>query len=160
ARATPVWSMLDIASALSRGGAKLQRQPDGSVLATGKNPSPETYVVTARTKLAGITAIRLEVLSDMRLPSRGPGRAPNGNFVLNEWGLSARAAGGSGKPHRVPLHRAQATFSQEGFPVGAAIDGNPATGWAVVPQTGRSHTAFFELKAPLANPAGTVLTFT
>jgi hypothetical protein len=44
--------------------------------------------------------------------------------------------------------------------VGAAIDGNLTTGWAVAPQFGRAHTAFFELKSPLANAGRTVLTFT
>ena len=38
-----------------------------------------------KTKLKGITAIRLEVLPDPSLPAKGPGRAPNGNFVLNEF---------------------------------------------------------------------------
>jgi hypothetical protein len=159
-RATPVWTTLEVAAAVSAGGAKLTRQPDGSVLATGKNPSPETYTLTLKTKLPRITAIRLEVLSDARLPGQGPGRAPNGNFVLNEFQVTALAAGEAGKPRPVPLHRAQATFSQEGYPVAAAIDGNPDTGWAVVPQTGRSHAATFELKTPLGDPKGNTLTVT
>ena len=33
----------------------------------------------------GITGIRLEVLADKSLPAKGPGRAPNGNFVLNDF---------------------------------------------------------------------------
>ena len=35
-------------------------------------------------KEKGITAIKLEVLPDERLPSNGPGLAPDGNFVLSE----------------------------------------------------------------------------
>jgi hypothetical protein len=159
-KATPVWTPLEVTRAVSTGGATLKRQADGSILATGRNPSPESYVVSARTELAGISAIRLEVLADLRLPSRGPGRALNGNFVLNELRVTAQANGTAAKPQVLLLHRAQATFSQEGFPVSAAIDGNPATGWAVAPQLGRSHTAFFEFKTPLGNPGGTVLTFT
>ena len=45
--------------------------------------------VVAETELTGITGLRLEVLTDPRLPSNGPGRAGDGNFVLNELELTA-----------------------------------------------------------------------
>ena len=32
-----------------------------------------------------ITGIRLEVFADPSLPAKGPGRSPNGNFVLSEF---------------------------------------------------------------------------
>ena len=64
------WMTLDVSRAISKGGAKLTKQPDGSILASGKNPSPETYTVTAITPLQGITALRLEVLPDNSLPKR------------------------------------------------------------------------------------------
>jgi hypothetical protein len=41
-----------------------------------------------------------------------------------------------------------------------AIDGKPDTGWALVPQTGKPHTAVFELKEPINLEEGQVLTFT
>src|SRR5262249_42315761 len=59
----------------ANGGTELTNQPDLSVLATGKNPTPAKYTVTAPTKLTGITAFRLEVLPDPSLPAQGPGRA-------------------------------------------------------------------------------------
>jgi hypothetical protein len=149
-----VWKPLQVSRAESRGGAVLKRQPDGSLVASGKNPTPDTYFVTARSKLSKITAIRLEVLTDPSLPGQGPGRAPNGNFVLNEFVVGVLGGGGPGFPARVPLQNASADFSQEGYPVANAIDGKPQTGWAVVPQVGQPHTAFFELKAPLSNPSG------
>src|SRR5262249_52556377 len=61
---TTSWSPLEIVSAVSMGGAKLNKQPDNSLLVTGKNPFPEKYAVTAKTKLTGITGVRLEVLPD------------------------------------------------------------------------------------------------
>src|SRR5581483_6994940 len=79
------WSNVEVKELKSAGGATLTKQADGSVLASGKNPSPEVYTVTATTKATGITGIRLEVLPDDKLPAKGPGRAPNGNFVLNEF---------------------------------------------------------------------------
>ena len=65
-------------------GATLRKLPDGSVLAGGENPSPDTYTIAAQTELSGITGFRLEVLPDPSLPGGGPGRAVNGNFALNE----------------------------------------------------------------------------
>ena len=43
-----------------------------------------TFVFTARTKVQGITAIRLEALSDPSLVKGGPGRAANANFALSD----------------------------------------------------------------------------
>ena len=45
--------------------------------------------ISAETDLTGITGLRLEVLTDNRLPNNGPGRATDGNFVLNEIELTA-----------------------------------------------------------------------
>jgi hypothetical protein len=127
-----------------------------SLFVTGANPNPELYTIEATTKLQRITAIRLEALNDDRLPAKGPGRAPNGNFVLSEFKVSAAPAGGSQmKP--VVLEKAQATFAQDTFPIGNAIDGNPGSGWAVAPQFGKTHTALFELKEPISNEVGTKL---
>jgi hypothetical protein len=157
---TTIWEPLEILSAASAGGAVLKLQPDGSILPTGKNPSPETYTVKARTKHKGITGIRLEMLTDPTLPAQGPGRANNGNFVLNEFQVQAMAEKSQDKPVAVALHNAQADFSQEAWAVAGAIDGNPTTGWAIAPQFGRPHQAYFELKSPLANANGTQFTIT
>ena len=92
-QAKPVWTVLDVVSAKAKGGAKLTKQPDGSILATGPNPFPETYTLDAKVKLTGVTAIRLEALPDASLPAQGPGRAPNGNFVLNEFKVAAKGEG-------------------------------------------------------------------
>jgi hypothetical protein len=159
-RTQVAWSVLDAASVKSAGGAKLAKQPDGSILASGKNPFPETYTVTASTKLAGITGFRLEVLADDRLPAKGPGRAPNGNFVLNEFKVTAAPEGDPSKAKPVTLHNAHADFSQDQYAVAGAIDGNPETGWAVAPEFGKTHVAVFELKEPVAFDKGMVLTFT
>jgi hypothetical protein len=132
---------------------------DGSILASGKNPSPETYTITAQSKLQGITAIRLEVLPDPSLPVKGPGRAGNGNFVLNEFRLAFTPANEKkGKP--LGLRNAQTDFSQDGWAVAGAIDNNPASGWAVMPEFGKPHWATFELAAPFTLPAGAKFTLT
>jgi hypothetical protein len=156
------WTVLQPAQLKAKAGAVLTKEADGSVFATGKNGYPEIYTLTADTPLAGITAIRLEVLADPRLPSKGPGRAPNGNFVLNEFHITAAPLGEKDKTKAksVLLHKATADFSQDGYAIEGAIDGNPESGWAVVDQTGRSHLAVFETREPIGFPKGTTLTFT
>jgi hypothetical protein len=153
------WATLDVL-ATSQKGATLTRQADGSILASGANPSPDVYTLTAHVKQRGITAIRLEVLTDPSLPGTGPGRGTGGNFVLNELRLTAAPLADPTKVQKIAFGRAEATFSQQNFPVQAAVDNNPATGWGVSPQMGKNHTAIFELQTPIDFPEGTVLTFT
>jgi hypothetical protein len=107
--------------------------------------------------MSGITAIRLEVMADDRMPARGPGRAPNGNFVLHEFKVLVAPANDPKAVKVVKFKRAVADFAQEGFPPQNAIDGKLDTGWAVLPQFGRNHVAVFETREPLGFPAGTVL---
>jgi hypothetical protein len=158
-----IWTILEPATAVSAGGATLTTQADGSIFASGKNPSPDTYTITADTKLTGMTGIRLEVLADPRLPSRGPGRAFNGNFALTEFSVTAAPRGGRAAPTPVPLHKPAASFSQTsygGWPIQAAIDGDPKTGWSVDPCEGESHAATFETRGPVGFHGGTKLVFT
>ncbi len=143
----------------STGKATFTAQPDGAVLVSGPNATPDVYTITAKTDLTNVTAVRLEVLPDDGLPAKGPGRAPNGNFVLNEFKLSWKEAGAAGNPKPLQLFGAVATFSQDQWAVAGAIDNNPATGWAVAPRFGETHTAYFEVKGG-AFPKGAELTFT
>src|SRR5205085_5387992 len=69
--------------ASSSSGARLTEQADHSLLASGGEPGSETYTITAKAGLSGITAIRLEALPDASLPRVGPGRDPYGIFALN-----------------------------------------------------------------------------
>ncbi len=153
-----VWETLDLADVKSKGGAVLTKQKDGSVLASGKNGYPELYSMTATTKLQGITGIRLEVLTDPSLPSKGPGRPPNGNFVLNEFKVQFGKTGDTAKPKSLKLTGAVADFSQDGYPVANAIDNNPDTGWAVAPQLGMPHAAMFKTAMPIGFAEGTTFT--
>ena len=66
------------------------RQDDGSLLAQG-NPGKGTYQLEGELPPGNYSALRLEVLTDKRLPKNGPGRAQNGNFVLSEFEVYAAA---------------------------------------------------------------------
>jgi WD40 repeat protein/mono/diheme cytochrome c family protein len=155
------WVPLGLKVVNASNGATLTRQPDRSIIASGKEGAG-VYTVTAETELKGITAIRLEVLVDDALPKKGPGRGKGGNFVLNEFGVQAASKAKPAPPQKVALQNARADFSQEKFDIAAAIDGNensPNSGWAVSPQMGITHWAVFEPKKPLGDEGGTVLTF-
>src|SRR5262249_44638768 len=49
--AEPTWILLEPSEITPKGGATFTRQPDGSLLATGKNPDFDTYTLVARTGL-------------------------------------------------------------------------------------------------------------
>ncbi len=82
-------------------------------------------------------------MTDDSLPHHGPGRQPmNGNLHISEVEITA--------PEKVNIKRAVADFEQAGYEAKKAIDGSPATSWAVHPQEGRSHAIVFILAKPLA----------
>jgi hypothetical protein len=160
--AEATWTVLEPARFTSVGGATLRKLPDGSLLASGKNPSPDTYTVAVNTDLSPITGFRLQALPDPSLPCTGPGRAPNGNFALNELRVTASPRNGQGEATAVKLRNPAADFSQEtygGWQVAAALDGDPKTGWSIDPLEGAPHVAVFEIEKPIGFPGGTTLAF-
>jgi hypothetical protein len=154
-----VWTVLELSSATSAGGATLTKQQDGSILASGENPSRDTYSITANTKLTGITAIRLELLSDTSLPANGPGRAAMGCFGLHE--LRVTAAPQENPSAVTPVGLKNPVTGRGGVgggPIWHAIDGDPDTDWSIF--SCRPQTAVFQTQQPLGLPSGTLLTFT
>ena len=155
----PSWEPLIPTKVASEAKAKLNiNKQDNTILANGPNPDKETYTVTFTTKQTNITGLRLEVLSDPSLPAKGPGRADNGNIVLNEFTVKAAPSDKLMDVKPVALHKAVATFSQPSYDIAGAIDNNPQTGWALADQLGRNHSALFELKEPVKNANGTTFT--
>ena len=78
------WKPLIPSSVTSADGTTLTASPDGSVLASGKNPEADTYVWTGKAPFAKITGIRVEALPDASLPHGGPGRDFYGNFMMRD----------------------------------------------------------------------------
>ncbi|HEY2147135.1 MAG TPA: DUF1549 and DUF1553 domain-containing protein, partial [Pirellulales bacterium] len=157
--AAPVWTPLDIGIANSTAGATLSKEADGAIIASGKL-AKDKYTLIAATDLAGITGVRLEALADPRLPRGGPGRAPNGNQVLNELRLAVAPLGDPTKTSPVTLQNAQADYNQPGWDVSGAIDSDLATGWALAEQSGKNHVAVFETKENVGAAGGCLLFFT
>jgi hypothetical protein len=155
------WTVLDPASFASAGGATPVKQADGSILFAGPKPEKDVYTIQGFTDLKGITAVRLEVLPDESLPSRGPGRAENGNLHLSEFKLAAAARTANAAVQQVALQNPSADFNQEGWAIAMALDGKPETAWGIHPAEGKRHVAVFEAKEPIAGgDGGATLTFT
>ena len=141
------YTPLDITSLEAKSKAKFKKLPDGSQIATGKAPKADTYTLELAPTTEPLASVKLEVLPDDSLPSKGPGRSNNGNFVLSEFKLLRGP--NLAKAIEVPLHSPKADFEQKGFAAGATQDGNGGTGWAVNGQTGKPHHLTFQLIEPL-----------
>src|SRR5262249_37909374 len=140
---------------------RLEVLDDSSVFSSGDQTKRDVYNLKFRLdqanglrKLAGagpgpgaITAIRLEVLPDERLPKHGPGRVfyegPFGDFFLSELTLTV-----DGRP--VKLSKASHSFAGAGSSAGNAIDGKPETAWTINGGQGKAPPAVFNLAEPLA----------
>ncbi len=111
------WIVLSPKTASATDGVTLTVQSDGSILASGTNPAKTVYTITAEVAALGITGFRIESMEDSSLPDSGPGRSPNGNFVLTEFTVSVSE-----------LHLpASGVFDvSEGFSAGS----NPNAPWA------------------------------
>lgn len=146
------WSPLPIDIIISTSGADLVADGD-SIAARGARPEQDTYVITSQPTPTRVTGVKLDVLSDVSLPMKGPGRNDNGNLHLSELVLEHFPAG-SKEPVRVRLSNARADFDQEGWTIAHAIDGNPKTAWGIHPKVGQDHSAVFALESPLSLAAG------
>jgi hypothetical protein len=154
------WSALEPVEVTSSSGTRLLIQGnDFSMIATtasGPRPPRDTYTVRLKTALKGITAFRLDALTFDELPRGGPGRDPQGGFVVSEVVLQDAA----GRP--IPLRHASASTpmtSARAFAPGAAIDGRTATGgWSLESADRLDHRLVLETVAPVGSTDETALT--
>lgn len=164
--ADAVWTPL-APTKVSAVGSKLAVQPDRSVLASGKSPDKDTYTVEIKGELTAAAGLRIEALPDASLPSQGPGRAGNGNFVLTE--VVARVVQADGTSKDLPFAAAHATFEQttiadknphKAWTAASVIDGDAKGdefGWAVLPRVGQPHQLLLEWREPVTLAAGDTL---
>ena len=124
---------------------RLSVEDDGSIFASGDQSKRDVYTLRFSSELKRITAIRLEVIPDDRLPRRGPGRVyyegQFGDFFLSK--LSVLAGGKA-----VPVRQASATGPNHAA-IAAAIDDDPQTGWTLGAGQGSEHRAVFQLASPV-----------
>ncbi len=151
------WIPLLPESSISKAGAAFARQPDKSLLVTGPNADHDTYVVTLRTTARRVSALRLEALTDPSHTNQSLARSSNGNFVLTDFRVETKESADS-EYRTVELRDAEADFSQKGYPVIDAINGEPENGWAVAGHELRENReALFIFDQPLTFDRETLL---
>jgi mono/diheme cytochrome c family protein len=151
------WQPYKPSEAKSTGGATLTVQDDVAILVEGTSPETDVYDLTLRPGAGKFTALRIEALPS-KFPSgkQGLGRNPDDpNFVISELILEQVADGK--EPVKLKLTNPRADFSQDGWNVTAAIDGDTKTGWAVSPKRDERHVALFDFDPPLEIADGTSL---
>jgi WD40 repeat protein/tetratricopeptide (TPR) repeat protein len=160
ARAPIPWTNLAPDGFRSVAGTTLTCLPDNSVLASGDSPDWDSFILEARTRVRGITAIRLEALTHPSLARNGPGRT-NGNFNLTE--ISLNAAPADAPDQMRPVAFTQATGYVWVDPYGQvfsprlAVDGDRATFWQIWPYVGLEHSAYFAPATPIGAESDSVL---
>lgn len=146
----PKYQNVQLGKPRMESGGALEAQGDGSWFANGK-ADRDTYTFIITQKIDDLVGVKLEVLTDKRLPAGGPGWVAHGNFVLNRFYLEQ-----GGKA--VPISSASADFSQRGWDVAKAIDGDEKTGWAISPEMNKNHYAEFHLAQTVNVSASNPLT--
>ncbi|MCH2181603.1 MAG: DUF1553 domain-containing protein [Mariniblastus sp.] len=133
---------------------------DGSVLISPAD-SKDVYTATSKTDLTGIAGVRLELLPDDALPTKGPGTAGNGNLVLTEFQMEIANPDQPDQWIPVKFSKALANFEQNGLPIANTINGQTtgAGGWALYGNTGKVNWGSYQIAEPVGFPQGTLLRF-
>lgn len=151
------WAPMQVQAAVSQAGATLTAGDDGSYLVEGARGETDVYTITVTTNLESVTGLQLEVLSDPKLPMKGPGRQDNGNLHLNEIGVWLIDPSAPEEPRKLTVVAAEADFNQDGWSIDRAIDSLDATAWGIYPRVGQDHRAVFRLAERTPLPAGSQL---
>ncbi len=144
AASAPGWRVVKPDKVTSELGAKLTRQLDDSILAGGVHHAHDTYRFTATHDMHGVTAFRLEVLPDARLPDNGPGRDETGDFRLAEFRVSLAAPDQTSTARDLEFFSSWQSYYFHGW-AKEAVDGDLSTVWSVFGKMGEAHTAIFVL---------------
>jgi mono/diheme cytochrome c family protein len=156
AKSSTGWVALEPTAARSTGGATLTRQPDGSWLVGGPNPSHDTYELEATLPGGAFGGLLVECFPDASLPNQSVGRAFNGNFVLSRVEVELRPP--EQEPLRPEFQKAVADYSQPGWEIAHTLGKDRGKGWAADGPTRKQPLkAMFLTATPVAAPAGTRL---
>ncbi len=111
---TANWTVLTVISVTGTGGETFDIFPDQSILVGGALPSTTAYTLKAKGISGAVSGFRIELLEHPSLPTNGPGRTGNGNWVLSEFSVSY--SGGVPFPNRAPRGTPDNLTATQGFP--------------------------------------------
>ena len=145
----PAW--LRLLPVQAKGKGPLEIKADGVVAASAIPQKNDVYTITVHTLQKKIKALRLQALA-------GDG------FVLSEINVVAAplntAMKAKIKPAPVKLKAGQASAQDPKFPLSAALDNNPKTGWSVGALANKDQAATFDFEVDIGFDGGTSLTIT
>jgi len=118
------WNPTKLESVTAKGSTQFEDLGDNSWLAI-KPENHETYILEFEANVGILSGLRLEALTHERIPGKGPGYTPHGNFTLNN--VRLEKADGT----EIPLVRAVADHAQDGGPAKNTIDDDPKSFWAI-----------------------------
>ena len=146
------WQILKPASATSN-LPRLEILKDGSVFSSGDITKRDVFQISIpiSEEQLPLTAIRLEVLPDIRLPAGGPGRAyyegRKGDFFLSELSLSLH-------DEKQPFASGSVDYGKISIGSGKALaenvyDSDGSTGWSTSGREGQASQMVLNLKTPI-----------
>lgn len=147
------WSPLRPTQATGEQGTKLQVEKNNSVVVEARGAKPaDVYKVTFTTKLAKITALKLDALPTAA--GQGPGRATDGSFTINE--ITVLDA----KQQPLELAQVAASFDSPGNEAALVVDGknDKQRGWSIGPAFGSEASLLLTLAEPLGDGKEQTLT--
>lgn len=130
---------------------KLEVLEDGSIFSSGDVTKRDVFTLQFENDTP-ITALRLEVLPDPRLPEQGPGRCyyegRKGDFFLSEFQVF------KGK-EPMTITQPSHTYGKISIGGGSAdannvLDGDGSSGWSTAEQNGKAHHLVLPLKNPIS----------
>ncbi|MEO1997426.1 MAG: DUF1549 domain-containing protein, partial [Planctomycetaceae bacterium] len=133
---------------------RLEVLADGSIFSSGDITKRDVYTFELAWDVLSepLTALRIEVLPDARLPAGGPGRAfyegRKGDFFLSE--VVARQLSRSLKFRDASHSFGKISIGNGGAQALNVIDGDGSTGWSTAGQEGRANQIVLNLAQPLA----------
>jgi hypothetical protein len=145
-RALTNWQTLDPVEFTSAGGATLTKQAGKALLASGTNPSNDTYRVVANVTTGVVTGLRLEVLETGELKELG--RGYNSLFVLRAFDLALVS---DSTTNALKFSKVAADFSEKNFDIKDVLTGK-GEGWSIATSDPRNRvrrSAYFTLEKPL-----------
>ena len=169
ASSQPEWTVLETHIKLGS-GEKYLVLPDLSILAEGFAPTRSVVSPEGRLESGSVSAFRLELLTDPRLPLGGPGRSVLGTAALTEFDVEVAPQDDPEAWTKLEISRATADVNPPItwldpflFPdkdgkrrvlgdIGFAIDGFEMSAWNIDSGPGRRNLprkAVFQLKEPL-----------
>ena len=163
------WKELSDDIVISKGGATFKKTENGRWLASGKNPSGDTYEIRSSIGTKKLAGILIEAFPHKSFKQIGLGRSGNGNFVLT--GLDVRLESKSQKksPLVLKLESAKASYAQKDYPPDQVIRNasnltkKNSKGWAVHGFDSsklKSARAMFLAKSPIDVPEDAELIIT